>query len=86
LTSIRLYEYFGLLGVGRAKAVVTFCLLMQGCMPPAQNSVLLYSLAGLKERGSAMAKMLALMYSLSVIPVTILLSYCLSVSGIAAFR
>jgi predicted permease len=86
LTSVRVYDYFGLLGVGRTKAVVSFCLLMQGCMPPAQNSVLLYSLAGLKERASAMAKILALMYSLSVIPVTILLTYCLSVSGIAAFR
>jgi hypothetical protein len=55
-------------------------------MPPAQNSVLLYSLSGLKDRASGMAKTLALMYTLAVIPVTILMSACISFSGIAAFR
>lgn len=78
----------GWLGVAgsRARAVATFVLLMEGCMPPAQNSVLLYSLSDKKQRASGMARMLALMYSLAVVPVTLLLSACIEFSGIAAFR
>jgi predicted permease len=85
---VNLFGSLGLLGPAgtRARAVASFVLLMQGCMPPAQNSVLLYSLSGLKDRASGMAKTLALMYTLAVIPVTILMSACISFSGIAAFR
>lgn len=74
----------GLLGPAgtRARAVVSFVLLMEGCMPPAQNSVIMLQLEGLKDRASSMAKLLTLMYSLAVIPVTILLSSCLAISGI----
>lgn len=78
----------GLLGPAgtRARAVVSFVILMEGCMPPAQNSVIMLQLEGLKERASVMAKLLTLMYSLAVIPVTILLSTCLASSGIMAFN
>jgi len=85
---LKSFVYFGLLGpVGtRARAVVSFVLLMEGCMPPAQNSVIMLQLEGLKERASVMAKLLTLMYSLAVIPVTILLSTCLASSGIMLFK
>jgi hypothetical protein len=70
----------------RPRAVISFVLLMEGCMPPAQNSVIMLQLEGLKERASTMAKLLTLMYSLAVIPVTFLLSACLATSGIMAFK
>ena len=91
LLSLGLLQSFvsaGLLGPAgtRARAVVSFVLLMEGCMPPAQNSVIMLQLEGLKERASTMAKLLTLMYSLAVIPVTFLLSACLATSGIMAFK
>ena len=88
LAFVKLYGGLGLFGTPGTQsfAVASFCLLMQGCMPPAQNSVLMYSLAGLTERASKMAKLLALTYGLAIVPVTILMSACLSISGISAFR
>jgi predicted permease len=81
-------ENVGLLGPAgtRARAVVSFVLLMEGCTPPAQNSVILLQLAGLKERASGMAKLLTILYSLAVIPVTVLLTVSLGRTGIMAFR
>ncbi|GKY91459.1 hypothetical protein MPSEU_000118200 [Mayamaea pseudoterrestris] len=78
----------GWLGVAgtRARAVVSFCILAEGCMPPAQNSVIMLQLAGLKEQATSMAKLLTIIYALAVVPVTILLSFCLSTSGILAFQ
>ena len=87
LTTVRLMTFANLMPVDNARtlAVVTFTLLMEGCMPPAQNSVILLQLADEKERASKMAKLLTVMYSLSAIPVTLLLSVCLSKSGILGF-
>jgi predicted permease len=91
LLSLGLLQSFvaaGLLGPAgtRPRAVISFVLLMEGCMPPAQNSVIMLQLEGLKERASTMAKLLTLMYSLAVVPVTFLLSACLATSGIMAFK
>ena len=78
----------GLLGAAgtRARAVVSFAILAEGCMPPAQNSVIMLQLEGLKERASSMAKLLTILYAMAVVPVTILLSVCLAKSGILAFQ
>jgi hypothetical protein len=54
-------------------------------MPPAQNSVILLQLADEKERAAKMAKMLTVIYALSALPVTLLLSVCLSKSNILGF-
>lgn len=84
--TVRALELCGFLSFGRAKAVVVFTLLMEGCMPPAQNSVIMYQLDGLPERAGKMAKTLALIYSMAVAPVTLLLSACLALSGIMQFQ
>jgi len=42
-------------------------------------------LDGKKERAAKMAKMLTVIYTLSAVPVTLLLSVCLSLSGIMSF-
>ena len=65
-----------------ARAIVTFVILMEGCMPPAQNSVTMLQLDGLAERASGMAQLLTILYSLAVVPITILMSGCLEASGI----
>lgn len=70
---------------GRTAAIVTFLCLMEGCMPPAQNSVILLQLAGKTDAAAGMAKLLTLLYTAAVVPVTILLTACLSQSGILAF-
>lgn len=87
LTSVKLMTIFGLMPADNARtlAVLTFTLLMEGCMPPAQNSVIMLQLANEKERASKMAKLLTVSYALSAIPVTLLLSGCLSISGILNF-
>lgn len=84
ITTVRLLSVLKLLPVDdpRALAIVTFTLLMEGCMPPAQNSVIILQLDDKKERAAKMAKMLTVIYTLSVVPITLLLSGCLSLSGI----
>lgn len=81
-------SHLGLLGAAntRARAIVSFCILAEGCMPPAQNSVIMLQLEGLKERASSMAKLLTIVYAMAVVPVTVLLSFCLTTSGILAFQ
>ncbi len=87
LTTVRFMGLANLLPVdnGRTLAIVTFSILMEGCMPPAQNSVIMLQLANEKERAAKMAKLLTIVYALSTIPVTLLLSMCLSKSGILNF-
>jgi auxin efflux carrier family protein len=77
----------GLLGQAgtRARAIVTYVLLCEGCMPPNQNSVIMLQLEGLKDRAQTMAKLLTIIYSIAVIPVTLLLSACLAKSSIMSF-
>lgn len=83
-TMCRLLIGAGLLGEQSARsAVFHFILLLQGCTPPAQNSVVLLQLAGLPAQG--MAKLLTSLYVASVVPMTLLLSWCLSTSGVLAF-
>jgi len=87
LATVRLLSFANLMPVDNARtlAIVTFTLLMEGCMPPAQNSVIMLQLADEKERAAKMAKLLTVMYALSAIPVTLLLSACLGMSGILSF-
>ena len=68
-----------------ARAILSFVILMEGCMPPAQNSVVMLQLVGFTQAASAMAQTLTILYGLAVVPVTLLLSGCLSISGIGQF-
>ena len=69
----------------RTKSIVTFLCLMEGCMPPAQNSVIMLQLVGKTSAATALAKLLTIMYAGAVIPVTLLLTACLQQSGILAY-
>ena len=70
----------------RNQAVLLFVIYMQGAMPPAQNSVLLLQLADQRERAKRMTKLLTIMYLVSVIPVTILMSQVLSATKIMQYN
>lgn len=87
IATVRLLGLLGLMPMNNARtlAVVTFTLLMEGCMPPAQNSVIMLQLAQEKGRAAKMAKLLTVIYALSAVPVTLLLSGCLAISGILNF-
>lgn len=88
LAALQSMQLAGLLGPPgtRARAVITFVVMCEGCMPPAQNSVIMLQLEGLQVRAQSMAKLLTILYSLAVVPVTILLSACLATSSIMSFR
>lgn len=67
----------------RTKSILKFSILMEACMPPAQNSVLLLKMSPeTAERGDKMARILTLIYGLSVLPVTALMGWALQSSGI----
>ena len=87
MSIVRLLSWVNLLPVQnpRTLAILTFTLLMEGCMPPAQNSVIILQLDGKTDRAAKMAKILTVMYSFSALPVTLLLGWCLNASGILNF-
>ena len=70
----------------RARSVVTFAIMIEACMPPAQNTVVMLMLDGLAERAGRMAKTLTVLYSLAIVPVTVLLSFALHQSNIMALK
>jgi predicted permease len=66
----------------RSLAIITYTMLMEGCMPPAQNSVVMLQLDGKRDRAAKMARLLTIMYTIATGPITLLLSACLARSGI----
>eukprot|EP00903_Cladosiphon_okamuranus_P013388 g12476.t1 len=54
--------------------LVWFVLLMEGCMPSAQNSVVILQMEKKPEQASSMAKTLTAVYLLSAVPIACLLS------------
>lgn len=54
--------------------LMVFVLFLQSCMPSAQNSVLMVQLSGRQADATRLARMLLYIYSLSCIPISILLT------------
>lgn len=70
----------------RARAVVSFAILLEGCMPPAQNTVVMLQLDNKQARAERMAKALTIFYSLAIVPVTLLVTVALNRTNIMALR
>ena len=96
LTMLHTYQKLGWLGsvasaaIGTSAstnslAIFSFIILLEGCMPPSQNTVIMLQLDELPERAARMAKLLTTIYVISILPVTIALSFCLAQSGIMKF-
>jgi auxin efflux carrier family protein len=66
----------------RSRTVCSFVVLLESCMPSAQNSVVLLHLMGMDERAGRMARLLTALYVVSLLPMTILLNMILSSTGI----
>lgn len=68
----------GLLPAG--DSLLIFILLLQGCMPSAQNSVLILQLERRPQAAASMARLISTVYVLSILPIGLLLrallSYC----------
>lgn len=56
-----------------------FILLLQGCMPSAQNSVLILQLEKRPQAAASMARLISTIYVLSIIPIGLLLRALLSI-------
>lgn len=58
--------------------LLVFILLLQGCMPNAQNSVLILQLEKRPQAAASMARLTSTVYVLSILPIGILLQAILS--------
>jgi predicted permease len=57
--------------------VLTLTVLLMSCMPPAQNSVLMLQVVGDTQGATQMSRMLFVLYSLSVVPMSLMLTLIL---------
>jgi predicted permease len=69
----------------RTSAVLSFVILMQGCMPPAQNSVVMLQLENQKARATRMTTLLTVLYCMACVPVTFHISRSLAATGVTTF-
>jgi hypothetical protein len=58
---------------------------MQGCMPPAQNSVVMLQMENQTGRATRMTTLLTILYCLAIVPVTFHMSRTLAATGVTAF-
>jgi predicted permease len=69
----------------RTCAVLSFVILMQGCMPPAQNSVVMLQMENQTGRATRMTTLLTILYCMAIVPVTFHMSRTLAATGVTAF-
>ncbi|CEL93843.1 unnamed protein product [Vitrella brassicaformis CCMP3155] len=67
----------------QADPVLMFLLLLEGCMPPAQNTVVILQKQGQREEAESMAQTLAAIYALSLVPLPFLISCILDTAGVS---
>lgn len=66
----------------RSRTVCSFVVLLESCMPSAQNSVVLLQLVGMNDRAGRMTRLLTALYIVALLPMTILLNLTLTSTGI----
>lgn len=65
-----------------ANPLLHFVLLVEACMPSAQNSVVILNLEGDQKAAGSMAKTVSALYIFSVIPIALLLSAIMFYTGL----
>ena len=65
-----------------ADPLLIFILLLQSCMPSAQNSVVILQLDDKPEAAGSMARTISALYTLSVLPMALLISFAIRASGV----
>jgi predicted permease len=79
---LKLAAKFGRIGSSKSDPMLWFVLLLQSCMPSAQNSVLMLQVAGKGEEASAMAKFLFSIYFTAMLPVVLIVTVALQKLGL----
>jgi len=74
---LKLAAKFGRIGSSKTDPMLWFVLLLQSCMPSAQNSVLMLQVAGKGEEETAMAKFLFSIYFTAMVPVVLIVTVAL---------
>mmetsp|Transcript_40673 Transcript_40673/g.85448 ORF Transcript_40673/g.85448 Transcript_40673/m.85448 type:complete len:411 (+) Transcript_40673:206-1438(+) len=74
---LHLFQRIGFIASSDQNPVIWFILLLESCMPPAQNSVLMLQVAEKSEEASRMAQFLFGMYATSMLPVIIIVGIIL---------
>jgi predicted permease len=82
LSLLKLAAKFGRIGSSKTDPMLWFVLLLQSCMPSAQNSVLMLQVAGKGEEASAMAKFLFSIYFTAMLPVVLIVTVALQKLGL----
>jgi len=79
---LKIAAKFGRIGSSQADPMLWFILLLQSCMPSAQNSVLMLQVADKGEEASAMAKFLFSVYFTAMLPVVLIVTLALQRLGL----
>ena len=82
LSLLKLAAKFGRIGSSKTDPMLWFVLLLQSCMPSAQNSVLMLQVADKGEEASAMAKFLFSVYFTAMLPVVLIVTVALQKLGL----
>lgn len=77
LTLLKGMSTIGMVGLPSADPILWFVLLLQSCMPPAQNSVLMLQVADRGAEASRMAKFLFSSYATAMLPVVVIVTIVL---------
>jgi predicted permease len=77
LTLLKGMSMIGMVGKSKADPMLWFVLLLQSCMPPAQNSVLMLQVADKGAEASSMAKFLFSSYATAMLPVVVIVTILL---------
>jgi predicted permease len=77
LTLLKGMSTIGMVGKSKADPILWFVLLLQSCMPPAQNSVLMLQVADKGAEASRMAKFLFSSYATAMLPVVVIVTIAL---------
>jgi len=77
---IRLLEWIKIMP---ADPVMVFVILLQSCMPSAQNSVVILQVEQKQEAAKLMAQMLCLLYILALLPTSGMITLFLQITGLA---
>ena len=79
---LRLAEKYALVESSSTNPMLWFVMVLQACMPPAQNLVLMLNVADKPEKAGQMAKFLFAIYATSMVPIIVILTMALSRFGL----
>jgi hypothetical protein len=83
LGMLNTFHFLGLIQNATQDPILWFISVLQGCMPSAQNLVLMLQVANKQEKAGAFAKFLFFVYATSMVPVVAIVSVALQKFGLA---